>query len=465
MADGTQTRSQNDTLGLEPPGRGVRLRAATRRAFSWALLIALLLHLPFVPSHLGEWLRHALLGEVGDYDDPDAQAIIPIDLDLLAAAPNAEATAGPAPAPSETAGAPAKKPTDEGPAIVDAGAPRDAAADAGRPDAGPAPVASASAAVDAGPPPLRDPVSAAGGAGKVSAKDPNIQVLIAGNVIRKHELGAAFGRILVLIPEWHQFFEGSPIDPIRDLNHLLISAPRFRGDTSKLVAVMDFNVPEPQIRAAVDMVIQRAHGEWLEDSPVPAARATVAAGDRIFALVPGKKLVVVLPQEAEDQLAGLKKTQGFRNGAVGIVVSMLTPARPFRQIFPIPATVKWMRVAVTPTGDGGADVAVEGGDKSPEDAEKHAAELTKALDQVRTIDMVFTRIDVLDHAEFTAAGDVIKAQLHVTSRQLKLILGFVEQRLKEQTMVQETAAPKATTGASSARPAPMMSAPAPKASF
>lgn len=440
-------------------------RSLPRRAFSWALVIALLLHLPFVPSRLGEWLRYALLGDVGDYDDPHAQAIIPIDLDLLAEAPSIEANAGPAPAPSETAGAPAKKPADEGPAIVDAGAPRDASADAGRTDAGPA--ASASAAVDAGPPPLRDPMSAAGGAGKVSAKDPNIQVLIAGNVIRKHELGAAFSRILVLIPEWHQFFEGSPIDPIRDLNHLLITAPRFRGDTSKLVAVMDFNVPEPQIRAAVDIMIQQAHGEWLEDSPVPAAHARVLGSDRIFALVPGKKLLVLLPQEAEDQLAGLKKTQGFRNSTVGIVVSMLTPARPFRQIFPIPATVKWMRVAVTPTGDGGADVAVEGGDKSPEDAEKHAAELTKAFDQVRTIDMVFTRIDVLDHADFTAVGDVIKAQVHVTSRQLKLILGFVEQRLKEQTMAQGAAAPPAAAGASSARPAPTLSAPlpAPKASF
>ncbi len=53
--------------------------------------------------------------------------------------------------------------------------------------------------------------------------------MIAGNVIRKHQLGASFARILVLIPEWHQFFADSPIDPIRDLNHLLITAPRLRG--------------------------------------------------------------------------------------------------------------------------------------------------------------------------------------------------------------------------------------------
>jgi hypothetical protein len=435
-------------------------RGLPRRAFTIALAVAFFLHLPLIPSRLGEWLRVAFFGETADYDDPDAQAILPLDLDLLGEAPSAETSPGSrdVPAAGNTATPPPKPPAHEAPAIADAGAPTDAGAphDAGRPDA----ASAASAAADAGPPPLRDPVSTAGGAGKIAAKDANIQVLIAGNVIRKHELGAAFSRLLVLIPEWHQFFEDSPIDPIRDLNHLLITGPRFRGDSSKMVAVMDFNVPEPQIRAAVDLVIQRTGGEWLDDTPIPAAHAKILAGDRLFALVPGKKLLVVLPLDAKDQLAGFKQNKGFRNGTVGIVISLLTPARPFKSIFPLPETLKWLRVAVTPTADGGADVAVEVGDSSAEDAAKHAVEITKALDQVRTIDMMITRIDVIDHTEFTADADVMKARVHVTTRQLKLIMGFVEQRLKEQAAKQGAAAASATAVAGPASaPAPATAAP------
>jgi hypothetical protein len=94
-------------------------------------------------------------------------------------------------------------------------------------------------------------------------------VLTAGNVIRKHELGAAFSRTLLLIPQWRPFFEGSPIDPIRDVDHLLLTAPRLRSDTSKMVVTMDFNVAEPLIRAAVDSLVQRANGEWLDNPPSP----------------------------------------------------------------------------------------------------------------------------------------------------------------------------------------------------
>lgn len=385
--------------------------------------------MPFVPSYLGQWLRWALFHEAEEPDDPNARAVIPIDLDLIAepsAEEAAKASAPPA-TPAPAGGDPQKAPAGQGP-IADAGAPHDASvADASPTDA----AAPASSQADAGPAPLRDPMAAAGGAGQVAAKDPNVQILIAGNVIRKHELGASFGRILVLIPEWRQFFAESPIDPIRDMNHILITAPRLRGDFSKMVVVMDFNVPDPQIRAAVDIVVQRANGAWLDDTPVPAARARIAGGDRIFAL-PGKKLLVLLPQDAQDQLSGLKQTRGFKNGTAGIVISMVTPSRAFRGIFPLPETIKWMRLAVTPTPDGSADVTIEGGDKSPAEAEAHAEELTRALDQVRTIDMVLTRVDIIDHVAFGADKDVIRGQVHVTARQLKFILGAAEQQIREQ---------------------------------
>src|SRR4051812_11886654 len=117
----TQPRGQLDTAAPRPSGLG--RRSAVNRAFALALVVALLLHVPFVPSHLGDWLRLALLGDtLGDYDAPDAQAIIPIDLDLFAQAPSTETTEPPPPAPGDTA-ARADKTKDGEPVVaVDAGA-------------------------------------------------------------------------------------------------------------------------------------------------------------------------------------------------------------------------------------------------------------------------------------------------------------------------------------------------------
>ena len=435
-------------------------RPLPRRAFSIAVAVAFLLHLPFVPSNLGAWLQMVLQGHAADYDDRDAEALIPIDLDLMSDEPSPTAAGTPPPPPAGEPPPAPVVPAGDGTSIADAGPVDAGPADAEAPrkkrppsDAG---IADDAGPVDAGPPPLRDPISAAGGAGKISAKDPNVQVLIAGNVIRKHQLGAAFARILVLIPEWHQFFADSPIDPIRDLNHLLITAPRFRGDTSKVVAVMDFNVPEAKIKGAVDLIVQSAGGSWLDDTPIPTARAKIAAGDRLFALVPGKRLLVVLPYESKDQLEGLKKSKGFTSSKVGIVISMVNPARPFKGLFALPETLKWMRLAVTPTPDGGADVSLEGGDASEKDAQKHAPEITKAFDQVRTVNLFLTTLDIVDHAEFVAEGTSIKTQIHVSDAQLKRVVGMVEMQLAAQARDRAAAA-----AAASAAPlvAPLTTAP------
>jgi hypothetical protein len=467
VADGTRARGRSDTTASRAAAKRTR-RPFPRRAFAIAVAVAFVLHLPFLPSNLGAWMERMLHGNAADYDDRDASAIIPIDLDLMNDEPSPTA-AGTAPPPAPEAPKPPSTPAADGTTIVDAGAPHvdplDAGADAKAPrkkkpptDAGTAddagPIEDAGS-VDAGPPSVRDPIGAAGGAGKISSKDPNVQVLIAGNVIRKHQLGAAFARILVLIPEWHQFFADSPIDPIRDLNHLLITAPRFRGDTSKVVAVMDFNVPEAKIKDAVDLIVNGVNGSWLDDTPVPTARATIGGGDRLFAMVPGKRLLVVLPFEAKDQLEGLKKSKGFPNSKVGIAISMVTPARPFKGFFPLPDTLKWLRVAVTPTADGGADVALEASDASEKDAQLHAPALTKAIDEARIVNLIIS-IEIFDHIELVAEGASIKGQVHVSDTQLRRVVGMAEMQLAGQARDRAAAA-----AAASAKPAPPTPTPRP----
>ena len=397
----TRTRVPSDTAKAG--------RARARRAFRRAIVIAALLHAPLIPSRLFDWIRVALFHDIGDYDDADAGTIIPIDMDLLTREPAAEppAPAPPPPAPPPPAGGPAAEP-------------------AAPPAPAPAPPA------DAGPPapaPVREPLAAAGAAGKISAKDPNVQLLVSGNVLRKHEIGPWLSRILLAIPEWHQFFQDSPIDPIRDINHLLITAPRLRGDAGKMVVVMDLNLPADQVHAAVDAVVHRSNGVWLEDAPVTAARARVGGASRVFALLPQKHLLVILPGDATDQLDQLKHAKPFRNSAEGIVISLLTPARPFRGFFPLPDTLKWLRLAVVPTADGGVDLAIDAGDRSPEDATRDAEALTREIERRRTIDVLGLTIDIIDAVTFETSGDTLRARTHISGPKLRRIMAFVEQQI------------------------------------
>lgn len=401
------------------------------RAFARAIVIAFFLHLPLMPSRLFDWVRVALFHQMGDYDDRDAQVIVPIDLDLLASDPVAEA---PAPAPPTDPGAAPKDAALDGgapPPPADAGTPVDAGSDAAAPKpAAPPPPADAGPS-DAGPPaptPLRDPMAAAGGAGKIAAKDPNVQLLLSGRAMRKHPMGPFFSRLLLMIPEWKQFFQGTPIDPIKDLDHLLITAPRLVGDSAKLVAIMGVNVPAEQIREAVDQIVHRANGVWLEDAPVTTARARVLGSPRLFALLPQKKLLVILPGEAQDQLEKLKQAKPFRASSEALVVSLLTPARPFRGFINLPSSLKWARIAVTPTADGGADIAIDVGDASAAEAERHAADLTQEIERRRKIDLGLIVMEIIDPVRFEAAGETIRARTHISKQKLGQIMAFIQQQ-------------------------------------
>src|SRR5262249_42246340 len=232
---------------------------------------------------------------------------------------------------------------------------------------------------DAGPPPapVADPTKAAGAVGKIAAKEPNVQILLSGKVLRRTELGAGAPHLPLMIPEWHGFFEGSPIDPVKDLDHLLITAPRLKDDSSKMVAVMEYNLPADRVREAVDHVLHRTNGVWLEDAPVTTARARVGGAPRLFALLPERRLLVLLPEAPQDQLVKLKQAGTFRTTAEGAVVSMLPPAKPFKDFLPLPESLKWLRLALTPAQDGGVDLAIEAGDRSADEAQAHAEILTR----------------------------------------------------------------------------------------
>jgi len=152
----------------------------------------------------------------------------------------------------------------------------------------------------------------------------------------------------------------------------------------------------------------------------------------VLAWLPAKRLLVILPAESMDQLGRLKQAKPFRNSAEGVVISLLTPARPFRDYFPLPESLRWLRFSVTPGADGSADLAIEAGDRSADDAARDAAAMTREFDLRRKVDVLgITSMEIVDRMDFAVVGDVIRGRVHVPANKLRLLMAYVENKARE----------------------------------
>lgn len=397
-----------------------------------ALVLAVIAHLPampFDPLFLARILVHT--SKTAETPAEETEVLVPVDLDLLADPPSAEEkpAAEPAAPPSPSEPGPAAEPSPAAPAEGPA-----KPATAGAP-----PVVSSLNAEDIyddldkpkhGTQTLKDPLAVAGGPGKFAVKNPHVQVLFNGNRLRGNTAGSSLGGVLTSLPEWKSFFDGTGIDPIGDTEHLLIAGPQLRR-SKDVVVWMQYRGSEGDMRAAVDKLVKRTRGgEWIEDAPVPAAIAGAHGARRVFALVPGKKLLVILPYDARADLAKVKGVKPFnQTSKAGIVIALATPRNAFagyEDVIDVPKTFKWMRLVVTPRQDGGADVALEIGDASDEAAAKDAPLLEKQLSQVRTLAAIATLVgaEVLPPMKVEIDHDILRVNATVSQKGLKHVLNL-----------------------------------------
>lgn len=410
-------------------------REASPRLLAWTLSLSALAHLAFTPLAgllgLMAWL-------LAPPPEPDIEAeqlhSIPIlllsdeEVDQLEAA-SAPPPAASAPAvvlPSERAGAaapaaprpapPRPKPVREAPQKPVATQPRTTPED------------------------IAHPVAVSGVKSEVIDSNANVNLLLVTERIRNHPLGPRIGKLIVEFPQWRSFFESGAIDPVRDLDRILVVGPQFRR-SADVVALLHHDLPPAVMRAAVDRLVRRPpKGRWLH-SEVPAARAHADRAERLFALT-APHVLVVAPPHLERQLLSAPPTSfPLPKGDEAVVLHVKTPWRsliglPFR----LPQSIQWLRLDVLPLEDGSVQVRITAEDADPRQAAEHARGLSDALNALTNPDLGalgalvgLRSIAFIDRIEFQARGARISGQVRVTPRQLERLLVYAEELVRSWT--------------------------------
>jgi hypothetical protein len=404
-----------------------RLRTGPERF--WSLLrgrrgitVALVLS---VALHIAPWVLSGLPAGVNVHD-LDGEAVLPFDVLVESVAPSPEPPMQAEPEPSE----PLPEGAGAGPTVADAGpSPAARVADAGASrasEAGASPFdagldGQAVAAADAAPPLEPEAVADA-----VQGGPAAIEIAIDAAVVRKHPVGAKMGSLLRGIPQWEDFMHGTPIDPVRDVDWILISGNSLIHTENDSV-VLRYSASDATVDQAVRIVARRyGHGGTV-DAGAPGVRASVAFADRAerILLQPGSHLLAIVPPRVAPaiarQLAGRQVSPPLHPGEA----LYWKFVRPHRMLGELPETVVEMRLRIVPRPDGGADVDVDGDTKDRDEAQAAAGDVARFIRRHDDpITSLLTR-GILDHVDVTAEGSRVHAHLTATLDQIANLVALL----------------------------------------
>jgi hypothetical protein len=305
------------------------------------------------------------------------------------------------------------------------------------------------------------PVAMSGLASEVVDDNANVNLLLLTERIREHPLGPRIGKLIVNFPQWSSFFESGEVDPVRDINRILVVGPQFRR-SADVVAILQHELPAPVIRGAVDRLVQRPpKGRWLK-SKLPIARAHADRAERLFALTAPNILVVAPPHLEQSLLAAPPTSFPSPEGDAALVLHVKTPWRaliglPFR----LPESIAWLRCEMVPNADGSVQLRLRAEDADAEQAAAHARSLSDALNALTNPDLGalgalvgLRSISFIDKMQLRARDKRISGEVRVSQRQLERLLVYGEELVQSWTgrrlQGAQPAQPSFTPGASGA---------------
>lgn len=462
------SRTPEEVSPWLPPRGSWATSSPTGRRFLQTLAASLLVHAVLTP--FPAWL--GVLGVLAPPEEvlPPEDTLTGIPVDLLAdePAPEPKAPEPAAPLPAAAPSEPSLAPSEPAPA---APTEEPKAAEPAEPKTEEPPS-------ETKPDETGDPVALAGAAGKLADSNANVRILLYTDVMRSHPLGPRIGGLLRRSPQWADFFGPTNVDPVRDIDRVLIAGPELR-DTKNIVAVIGHRLPEEEIDRALERLVER-NGEWISRSP-RLARATADRATRLFA-APRKGIVAVAPPSVEKSLARLGKRLAFPEAPPGTAAFayVVKPSKPLRAVgLRLPESIEWLKVRVVPQADGGVWLELDAKDESEEMAREHADTLETLLRRASEIDLsrmgavgalaAFalggTKQKVVQSIDLEGRGDHIEGTVKITARQLANLADLLDAVLppastgaalpaQRDTRSSEAEAPSAGSGGDSGQPAP-----------
>lgn len=403
-------------------------RAASARTLAWAVSLSLVLHLVLTPA--AAWLGvFAWLLQVPTAEDPsESEQLRSIPITWLG---EEEVEPEPGPAPALTAPVALTEAPSAAPVPPVAPAPR------------PAPSPEQAETVEkprpaAGRPDSANPLALSGMQTELLDSNANVNLLLLSDRVREHPLGTRIGKLLVGFPQWSSFFSTAEVDPIRDLNRILIVGPEFRR-SADVVAIIQHRLGRKVMRKAVDRLVQRApRGRWLQ-SKVPAARAHADRAERLFVL-PSESLLIVAPPHLEKQLLAAPPLRfPAAGGKEALVLHVRSPARALRGLpLALPESIAWLRLDALVVEGGGAQLRVTAEDADAALARSHARALSAATNALTNPDLGalgallgLRSIAFIDAIELHAQGNLISGQVELSRAQLERLLSLAEELLAD----------------------------------
>ena len=339
----------------------------------------------------------------------------------------------------------------------DAGAPRDAGARDGGVDAGDL-VASAE-----GEPGTDGPGTGVGGEGDGTTELPpgaQLAIRIDMERIRRSPLAGDVRQLLAEIPDWQVVLDGSGIEPVDDLERVMIASPNLQRSRMLLAGRYEGDVA--RVREMVDRMAaaRGVTAEWRTEHGVPVAPWPDADDtERVIALVGPRHFTITRPEDLPRLLAVARvRAEEERREAQGdgpeqepaereptgadALLSMpdgaaltfeIESAREFmRGARGVPARG---RVVVNERPASGAELVVTGEYDSREQAE----EAREFWDRVRLAyaDNVFVRMlgvsRPLETMELTVSGTELRARTTLSQAQLRLGIDHLKGMLRAQS--------------------------------
>ncbi len=317
-------------------------------------------------------------------------------------------------------------------AVLDAGAPRDAAPEDAAVDAEEADGAAVALGGDGGAGTVagRDPRAILGVVGAVSSDPANVTVAINFQVIRKHPEAARLAPILGAIPQWRQFMSASGgtalLDPLHDADWMTIWGPSLLH-TERDAVYVQYSAPD----AVVDGVIAKVAKGYEKGGPinlhvrgVKAWRAYADRAERVF-IRPRSHVAMIVPSSHAAAfaraIAAHPVNAHFRPGE----------ALSFRALRPggstnlIPSSISELRMWIVPrNADSGADLYIEGDCPDAASAQQAAESLKNTLRQKNSFGVRMLTAGLLNNVEFSSDGAMVKGHLSASKDQIDAILGL-----------------------------------------